>query len=340
MMGNTMAVPESLAYKLVLPIVNRTTFLVEGYQPASNLIDEMVVKRLVEADNPKFERLLRAYQADSYHRDMWRRMFKGGFHRTLLSAGGIFKCRQLSQETNGSGSRRRARGMDGRSASSVIIDALPKEVRKFQSVGELQSLTVSEDRLWLPSVASFPAVDSIVVHNSSVYLFKCSQYADHGYNYDVITALWRNLEHVREHIKGMYLVLPTNEVYDAGQWQKQKGKAKIKAESEANDKVESGSNGKTAVKTKGKGSASGDKAETHNDAKVNAQKGKGEAQPDKAEGKDSIKADDVLLVEDVVEEVTWPQELVQWKLLFPLATIGSSGASKPRKARKPRKQKK
>jgi hypothetical protein len=82
---------------------------------------------------------------------------------------------------------------------------------------------VSENCLWLPNIANFAAVDSVAVHNGAVYVFQCSKYANHGYNYNGIMAVWNNLKHVREHIKGVYLVVPSTDVYDKVKWQKLEG---------------------------------------------------------------------------------------------------------------------
>jgi hypothetical protein len=171
----------------------------------------------------------------------------------------------------------------------------------FNDARELQLLNVTTNYLWLPNSTTFAAVDAIAVHNGTVYLFQCSSYADHGYNYDGIIDVWKNLEHVREHIKGVYLVVPTREVYDTVEWQKLTGQ-----------KVKDANKNKKANKNK-------DKPEAKGSAKAKA---KGEAKEGVVKGQ--VKG---------VQELTWPEGLLQWKLLAPIASIESSVAKKAQKKR-------
>jgi hypothetical protein len=235
---NIGSVPETLSYKLLLPIVNRANFFLEDYRVASNYVAQRVVQRIVQCTDDyflEFEQQLRSHQRDPFYKCLWGDMYAAWFHRLLLSKGGTFPCRQVLPpgcDTDNNPSITPVVRM-----TSVNFKALrSKAVRVFASSAELQQLTdLTENCLWLPSSSSsasvtFPAVDSILVYEGAVYLFQCSRYANRGYNDEGITGVWESLsQHVREHVKGLYLVVPSKEIFDAVTWQKLVGQGQSTA---------------------------------------------------------------------------------------------------------------
>jgi hypothetical protein len=75
------------------------------------------------------------------------------------------------------------------------------------------------------------------VYNGKIYLFQCSKYANHSYNYQGINNVWENLKHVREYVTGVYLVVPSRRVYDEVEWQKFTVKAEGAASGVAQSKA-------------------------------------------------------------------------------------------------------
>jgi uncharacterized pyridoxamine 5'-phosphate oxidase family protein len=217
--GSILSVPEALSHKALIPVVNRTDFLVTDYAVASNYVTEIIATRLSNADK-KYESWLRICEKITTLDTAWGKFFAYSFQKRLMDDGGDFPCQELFRIGDTSPSSTADVSNHAAGGELVSIPPIHREnVLFFGSADELSNLDVSRDSLWCPLAANFPALDCLVVSGGSIYLFQCTKSAEHGYSYDGISTVWKHLRHVRKHIKGVYLVVSNTGTYGAVKWQ-------------------------------------------------------------------------------------------------------------------------